>query len=298
LGPALGLLTPLPFVYYGVKRGPLEGAIVGAGAVFLVSLAAGILGLDRAPCLCAEFGFLGLVLAELYRRNLGVGPVVALGTAAMLAFGMVFLAAAAARHGLAPWDLVQGYFRENLLSALTAHDAGGVEGAAEISGYGRALVRVVGWVYPSLVVVGGGTAVWVNALLSRPLLRAAGLPAPDLGRLDLWRAPERLVWVFIAAGFALFLPWEGVRFAAVNVLVVVSAVYCFQGLSILRFYLEKYRAPRLLRAAIYFVILIQQFFLAGLALAGLIDQWADFRKRAGERGPRTYSRRDENEDNS
>ncbi len=282
LGPALGLLTPLPFLYYGARRGRSEGAMVGAGAFLLVSLAAGAAGWDRVPYLCAEFGFLGLVLAELYRRGFGVGRVVAGGTAAMLAFGFVFLAAAAAGKGAGPLDLVLDYFTENLRSVMGGQAGSG--GAGRVGEYGEVLARVIRWVYPSLVVVGAGAAVWVNVILSRPLFRAAGLPPPELGRLDQWRAPERLVWVFIAAGFALFLPWEGVKFPAVNVLVVASAVYCFQGLSILRFYLEKYRAPRILRVAIYFLILIQQFFLAGLALAGLLDQWADFRKRAGSRG--------------
>jgi hypothetical protein len=33
-----------------------------------------------------------------------------------------------------------------------------------------------------------------------------------------------------------------------------------------------------MRIGIYFLIIIQQLFLAVLALAGLFDQWIDFRK--------------------
>jgi len=65
---------------------------------------------------------------------------------------------------------------------------------------------------------------------------------------------------------------------AINVLIVAMAVYLFQGLSILFFFLNKYHVPTWMRVGIYFLIAVQQVFFALMALVGLFDQWIDFRK--------------------
>ena len=48
--------------------------------------------------------------------------------------------------------------------------------------------------------------------------------------------------------------------------------------TITLFFLSKYRVPSLVRICVYLLIMIQQLFILVLALAGLFDQWADFRK--------------------
>jgi uncharacterized protein YybS (DUF2232 family) len=101
---------------------------------------------------------------------------------------------------------------------------------------------------------------------------------PPYGALDRWRSPELMVWGVIAAGFSLFLPFPRIRLLATNALIVMMAVYVFHGLSILVFYLNKYRVPPWIRFGVYFLIVFQQIFVIGLALAGLFDQWIDFRR--------------------
>jgi uncharacterized protein YybS (DUF2232 family) len=96
--------------------------------------------------------------------------------------------------------------------------------------------------------------------------------------MDRWHAPEFMVWGVIASGFTLFLSIPGVELIAINGLIVMLAIYVFHGLSILLFFLNKYRVPSWLRFGIYFLIFFQQIFLVVLALAGLFDQWIDFRK--------------------
>jgi uncharacterized protein YybS (DUF2232 family) len=95
---------------------------------------------------------------------------------------------------------------------------------------------------------------------------------------DKWHSPELLVWGVIAAGFTLFLPATGIRFAAENILLVLFAIYVFHGLSILKFFFNKHRVPRWARIGMYVLIMLQQLFLILLAVAGLFDQWVDFRK--------------------
>ena len=128
------------------------------------------------------------------------------------------------------------------------------------------------------MIVGTGFVVWINIVISRPLYRLTNLKYPEFGPMDKWHAPELMVWGVIASGFALFLSIPGVKLVAINGLIVMLAIYVFHGLSILLFFLNKYRVPSWLRFGIYFLIFFQQIFLIVLALAGLFDQWLDFRK--------------------
>jgi uncharacterized protein YybS (DUF2232 family) len=82
----------------------------------------------------------------------------------------------------------------------------------------------------------------------------------------------------IAAGFSLFLSFSPLRLVAVNALVIMLAIYFFHGLSILLFFLNKYRVPPWMRLGVYALILVQQILVIGVTMAGLFDQWLDLRR--------------------
>ena len=118
----------------------------------------------------------------------------------------------------------------------------------------------------------------MNVVISKPLFRIGNLEYPAFGPLDQWQAPELMVWGVIAAGFASFLLKGIVQILAINALIVMVVIYVFHGISIVLFFLKKYNAPSWIRFGIYFLLIFQQIFLLGLAIAGLFDQWIDFRK--------------------
>ena len=120
--------------------------------------------------------------------------------------------------------------------------------------------------------------VWLNVVLSKPLFIFNGIKYPDLGQADQWKAPEYLVWGLIAAGFSLLSSIKYVDFIALNALIIFSVIYAFHGFSILIFFFNKYNVPTWIRAVVYIIIVFQQLFLIILALAGLFDQWINFRK--------------------
>jgi uncharacterized protein YybS (DUF2232 family) len=115
-------------------------------------------------------------------------------------------------------------------------------------------------------------------ILSRPLFLKKNLEFPEFGALDRWQSPELMVWGLIAAGFSLFLSFSPLRLVAVNALVIMLAIYFFHGLSILLFYLNKYRVPPWMRLGVYALILLQQSLVIGVTMAGLFDQWLDLRR--------------------
>jgi uncharacterized protein YybS (DUF2232 family) len=286
LGPFLGLLTPLPFLYSSTKLGFVQGLKTSALVLLLIGLTANLAGQTYLIMFSIEFAVLGILLSDLYRRNLSYGQTLLWGTIAMLLVGFGFLYAAGLSQGLGPLEVIQRYLKAQLngVMALYGGDAGDPEKAAEFQAYGRAVLEVILRIYPSLMIIGTGFVVWLNVTVSRPLFRFGKLRYPDFVPLHHWRAPEHLVWAVIVSGFALFLGAGAVESIAWNVLIVLMAVYLLQGVSILSFFFNKFRFPLWARVGVWLLIVLQQVFLGVLALAGLFDQWVDFRKihkRAG-----------------
>jgi uncharacterized protein YybS (DUF2232 family) len=280
LGPLFGLLTPLPFLFYASKLGTQDGLKVSAVALILLAILSYLTGYAQLMFLSVEFCFLGVVLAELFRKRLSVGTTILWATGLVLIFGFTALTLIGWSKAMGPFDVVQAYLRESLGEAARVYRHMGMEETqvAEFQRYLKTLTDMILKVYLGLLIIGTGFIVWFNVMVSRPLFRLAGLEYPDFGDLGRWQAPEYLVWGVIASGFSLFLAGGVIQFLAVNSLIVMAAVYVFHGLSIVLFYLNKYHIPVWVRAGIYFLIIFQQVFLLVLALAGLFDQWVDFRR--------------------
>lgn len=279
-GPFISLLTPVPFLYYATKRGLQGGLALSAGAVLGIGVLARLLGQPQLILFVIEFSTLGLALSEIFRRRYSLGLTLVIGTACMLAIGIAGLFFIGIARNMGPFEVIQAYLKSNLQGALQMYEQMGMDKqkALEIQAYGKAIVETLSKLYPSLMVVGSVFVVWINVLLGRRLLRLANFEYPHYGYADRWQAPEILVWGIIAAGFSLFFPWGSVKLIAVNVLIVLMTVYLFQGVSILLFFLNKYHVPPWIRGAIYLLLFFQQVFLLLVALAGVFDQWIDFRK--------------------
>ncbi|MBW2063417.1 MAG: DUF2232 domain-containing protein [Deltaproteobacteria bacterium] len=280
VGPFFALLTPLPFLYYSTKLGPQEGLKIGLLAIVLTSLTTVLAGSPQLVFLAIELGLIGLLISECFRRGYSFGFTVMMGTVVVLFFGLTILVSVGLTKNMGPFELVRNYFQTNLQGTMSAYQAAGWDEARlrQFEEYAKMVAGIIARIYPSLMIIGAGFLVWINVILGIPLLRLRKLNYPDFGSLDRWRTPEHLVWGLIGAGFSLFFPASSVKFIGVNVLLVLLVVYVLQGLSIVLFYLNKYRVPSWIRMGIYLLFLLQQIFLVGLAMVGLFDQWIDFRK--------------------
>jgi uncharacterized protein YybS (DUF2232 family) len=279
-GPFLSLLTPLPFLYYTAKFGLREGIKALLICLLAVGVIGNLLGFPQVVFLCLEFGILGLVISEIYARELTLGRTILWGTGLMLLLGFVILTGIGLTKNMGPIELVMGYLQSNVKGTVGVyeHMGGGQEKAVQLRHFAKTFMEIIARIYPSLVIVGTGFVVWLNVVLSRHVFRLGNLRYPQFAPTDRWWAPEYMVWGVIAAGFSLFLPVSGIRWVAINALIVLLSVYVFHGLSIVLFFLNKYRVPSWIRLGVYFLILFQQIFLLLLALAGLFDQWIDFRR--------------------
>jgi uncharacterized protein YybS (DUF2232 family) len=280
VGPFFSLLTPLPFLYYSTRLGLIGGIKLAAMVVTAIGLFAYAVGYSQITFLALEFSLVGTGLAELFRRKLSLGNTILLATLFMLLVGLGMLVVMGLSRNMGPIEMVLSYLGSHLNDAIqTFEDANpGHLNTLELNAYAKAFMATISQIYPSLMIIGTGFALWLNVVIARPLFKLGKLEYPEFISMDRWQAPDHLVWGLIVAGFALFLSSETIRFLAVNALIVILAIYLFHGLSIIVFFLNKYHVPSWIRLGIYFLIIIQQLFMAVLTFAGLFDQWIDFRK--------------------
>jgi uncharacterized protein YybS (DUF2232 family) len=280
IGPFFSFLTPLPFLYYATKLGLLEGLKVAGLTLLVVGLMAKLAGYPQIIIFCLEFGFVGLILSEIYRRKYTFGFTVFWGTCATLIIGAIFLTLIALSQKMGPVEMVLGFFKENLGATIRAYEQMGLEPekVAQLQEYGKILTDILSMIYPALSIVGSGLVIYIAVVMSRPLFRLGNIRYPDFAPMDQWQSHDLMVWGVIASGFALFLSIGGIRFVAINGLIVMAVIYVFHGLAIVLFFFNKYRVPHWVRFGVYLLILFQQIFWIVLALAGLFDQWIDFRR--------------------
>jgi uncharacterized protein YybS (DUF2232 family) len=276
-GPFFCLLTPLPFLYYSNKLGIQDGIKLAFVTVILAGIAGLLAGYPQAILFCVELSALGLVLAELFKRRFSLGQTILFASLFMMLMSAGHLFIVSLSRGLDPFQMLLDYLHGHLKETIGAYEEMGMprESTIELETYARAFIDTV---YPSLFIVGTGFTVWLNIVVARPLFKRGNIKYPDFIPMDRWEAPEVLIWGVIGSGFSLFLLPGVIRSLAANVLIVLMAIYLFHGLSIIVFFLHKYRLPPWIRIGVYLLIIIQQLFLVLLALAGVFDQWVDFRK--------------------
>lgn len=120
--------------------------------------------------------------------------------------------------------------------------------------------------------------IWFTMLLgNRLVLRFTGYhPWADL---KTWQLPEKLIWLLIIAAITAILPIGSTfRLIGLNVLIVSSLIYFFQGFSIFVFFLHKWGVPLFLRFVLYGMMLFQSFGTVVLLVVGIGDVWLDLRR--------------------
>jgi hypothetical protein len=119
--------------------------------------------------------------------------------------------------------------------------------------------------------------IWTTMVFGNILLeRTSGFTAwPNFRR---WSLPERLIWAVIAMGAFILIPVEPLPKIGINCILLLTIVYCFQGLSITVFFMNKWKVPLLLRSFFYVMIVFQSLGTLILLFFGIADIWVDFRR--------------------
>jgi uncharacterized protein YybS (DUF2232 family) len=273
------LLIPLvmqPALAFGLRHGARPAAALLAGTTALVIYVFGV-EIGTGYGLLA---LMALVLVYSFGRGWPIERVVSAAVAAMLAA----LGATLSYFLGSPGEIravLALVFRENLQASLELYRGAGFSGETVDLVRERApqIIDMVLTMVPALVCAAFAVLVLLSLffLLRRfPERRSEIVREADLRE---WRAPEWLVWPFVAAGFVFVIPGsEAFTPAALNLLLITAVFYFFHGLSIVGYYFDHKHVPRVLRGLLYLAIMFEQILTIAVVVLGLFDLWGDFRR--------------------
>jgi uncharacterized protein YybS (DUF2232 family) len=271
----VGVLTPLPVLVTGWRSGALAALAVALSTVVV------IFGLHPSlSVFWQNLGFLNLLLlgvlvASLQCRGMSapqaiIWTVVGLNVIAAL----IFLGQAFAQ-GIAPQALLAQKTTEIIDTVRQVLGEAGTGPLVPGVATGE-LEHLLERLLPGLMVANLGLVAWLNVVLARQIcfLLGWGEPAPPL---YYWKVPEWLIFVLLGAGFLLLVPVSGVRYAGLNLLLVVAIIYFTQGVAVVATWFQRLGIPRPLRIIGYPLLFLNPVIFLIITL-GLMDLWLDFRR--------------------
>lgn len=283
IGPIVVILTPLPVLYYLSLLGRRQGLIVLAvsflAAYGILSISGQSANLPVLLMIC----FIGVLLSEILTRHWSIEKTFLLASLALFCSAAGFVLYLAFRTGIAPWKMIEHYVSGIVLENIKLYSQLNIaeEQVRLIRESAPQITHLFTGIFPALAMSGAVFTIWINLLVGRWFFRIKGLTFPNFGDLAAWKAPEKLVWILIAAGGMIFVPAEGFTIVGLNLLIICGLIYLFQGLAIASFFFREKRIPMIVRWLFYVLILIQQYILIIVIAFGLFDMWVDFRKRIG-----------------
>lgn len=280
LGIFSGILAPFPAAYNRLLHGRMSSLIVLFGTATAITLVFGVFGGSLYLGLCA---MIGLLMPELLLRGVSGSRSVYWTTVAnLLIFFGAFMAYSAV-SGVDLQALIATEISGSLKQAVALYEKGGVTGE-ELELIRRSMsvaADMLQRLYPALVTTLLIIIAAANlALIKKTLVKNVSLEA--IGDFSTFKNPDLLVWVFIASGFSLLLPDSRVTTPALNLMLVITILYLFQGMAIIASMINKYSVPAFVRVLLYAMLIIQPYLLTLVAGIGLFDLWADFRAPKAE----------------
>lgn len=269
------LLAPLPVLRYAVGNRFWHVrmlVVLALAAAIVAALAGPVDGVGYLATVGLATVIITLMIEwqkpfELIVVTAGIALFLSLGVAGLVATGSFAALSEAVRNAL-----LQGIERSHdVYRYLGAETALGPHMQANILDTATKLA-------PALVLISCCFGVLFNLMLLWRFSPKSQLSYELFKDLARWSAPEWMVWMLIAAGFGLFVPFEPVRVLGLDVFICVLAVYFCQGVAIMAFYFHALGMPALARGIIYLVTALQPILAALVCAAGLFDLWIDFRR--------------------
>lgn len=208
---------------------------------------------------------------------------VALGT--LLTVSLVFLFCVGPQHFKGFVDLLIKYSQTALDQVIVFNQSAGMSGEEllYIQQNKELIVESFVKLIPGIAISAVFFLVWVNLYIARRIFSVLGFFEARQD-LILFRMPFYWVWMIIL-GLAVFLlnlyvyQSEAIEFVLLNLLIVVSMIYFFQGFAVVAHFFTAKNFSMWIRLVCYFLIIV---FIQplGLMLMGLgfFDSWYDFRK--------------------
>ena len=270
-----GLLAPFPAIFFRFRYGRGVAAIITIGTTALL---AGVFGVQTAALYLVQCGVIAHLMPELIDNGVGVARSMIWTTAANLVVYLLAAVAVTAVSGLNIHQMAVTEINSSIAQALSIYEKAGVKGD-ELVVMKQSMsmaAAVIARIYPSLMTVLLIAMTGCNMALLRRFSNRLGCDL-DIGEFNDFRMPELLVWLLIAAGFAMLANNPMVTVPALNLLVILTVFYFLQGLAVISTIIARQSFSGVLRVGMYLFLLLQPYMAALVAAIGIFDLWVDFR---------------------
>jgi uncharacterized protein YybS (DUF2232 family) len=269
-----GLLAPFPAVLNHVRYGRMTGITI---VLAVTTALTAVFGISAGALYLLQCGAVSLVMPELIVRGHRPGRIIVWTTAcsvSLLAGAMALYSLLSGHH---IHQILSDEITASLTQAMALYEKSGVTGdeLAQVKRSMEAATALMVRIYPALTTLLLALMTGCNvALMRRP---AARLGYVSAGQFSEFRVPEPLIWLLIAAGFSLLAPDRALTTPALNVMVVLVALYFLQGLAVIITITGRHALSRVLRLLFYALLLLQPYVAGVVAIIGIFDLWGDFR---------------------
>ena len=277
IGIFCSLLLPLPTLYYRIKLGRVISALIPTISLVILMVAMNAFPFDIV--FVAALLIIGFSLGELLESKFSIEKTMLVTCGLVFVGGAVSLILFSATTGhslLADFSQSVAQNREFLLQLYRSMGMP-AESIPDFERFLNQIQNVVIKILPALIVTTTLFVIWINVLLGRYLLTSRQMESPAYGRLNLWQAPDYLIWGVIGFGLLMLIPADLPKTIGLNGLITLMMVYFFQGVAIVSFFFEKKQVPRFAKVMLYALLILQEVLLVVIAI-GFIDVWANFRK--------------------
>ena len=274
------LFLPMILFFYSVSKGMVKSAgalLISLMPLFLLSH---FFQFDTSYLAILTMGIAGILIAELVFKKLSAEKTVIYVSLFIITSICAYFLYGAYSQNINPWHLVQKFVTETVEENIKMYSMLPVEkeDINFINDNKQSIIDFFTGIFPSLVIVAAAFIAWINILMGRDLLRKQNILLPQLEGLSRWKAPEFMIWIFIASCALLFVPFEQIIIFSRNILIMTCFVYLLQGFAIISFLFQNKNVPYFFRYLFYFLIAVQQILMIPIMAAGLFDIWIDFRK--------------------
>lgn len=277
IGIFCSLLLPLPTLYYRIKLGRIFSTLIPIISLVILMIAMRAFPFDIV--FVAVLLIIGFSLGELQELKFSIEKTMLLTCGLAFLGGAVSLILFSASTGhslLADFSQSVAHNREFLLQLYRSMGMP-AESIPDFERFLNEIQRIVIRILPALIITTTLFVIWINILLGRYLLKSRNLGYQAYGKLNLWQAPDYLIWGVIGFGLLMLIPDDLSKTIGLNGLMTMMMVYFFQGVAIVSFFFEKKQVPRFAKIMLYALLILQEVLLVVIAI-GFIDVWANFRK--------------------
>jgi uncharacterized protein YybS (DUF2232 family) len=281
------LVVAVPIIIVIVRNNLSTGIISSIVAAFLVGILAGPI---VAVFFYLQFMLMALVYGHLFKNRYGSGKILVAGTF-IAALSTILIIAITMFIGQVGLEQQKQALFETVDRTIKIYEDYGMMKQFEEKGINKEqlrtmltdMIKLFIRVLPALLVIGSVFTAVTHFIMARMALKRLGHEIPKFPPFSEWHLPWYTIWGLIL-GWASYLLGdiynrEVWQILGQNIMIAYGMILFVLGLSVVAFYIRKYKLSRVNRLLILLLAVIMfQVFVISTILIGMFDLVMDHRK--------------------